>query len=194
MRSQIKAPCLNYLPQIWRHHEHPTQCIPPQQHESPVRHCPPPQYDSSECHESSPRHNPPQTYQTPLSRLMKMVQDPTNININKDCRKETHVGPYCEECKGIAINATSIECCDLAKKSVYFRICSMKRVVQKRRCPYFPCHMETTEELTKPCLQLRRRLEEGDTHDIRLDGKNRMEWKWSVFLQASPIESRPSSP
>ena len=35
--------------------------------------------------------------------------------------------------------------------------------------------METTESLVKPYSQMKQRLEEGKTHDIKLDGKNRME-------------------
>ena len=56
-----------------------------------------------------------------MAELMKMAQDPTNNVMIEDCR-ETYTEPeipYCEQCKGIATNATRIECCDLAKNSVY---------------------------------------------------------------------------
>ena len=86
-----------------------------------------------------------------MVELMKMAQDPPNTGITEDCR-ETYTepeDPYCEQCKGIAINinATMIECCDRAKNSIYCRICSTKMIIQKKKCPHFLCHMETTESL-----------------------------------------------
>ena len=48
-------------------------------------------------------------------------------------------------------------------------------VTQKKRCPHFLCHRVTTENLVKPYPQARQKLERNETHNIKLDGKNRME-------------------
>ena len=95
----------------------------------------------------------------------------------KDCKTTyaERTDLYYEECKGIVIDATRIECCDLAKNSTYCQICSNKMVTQKKRCPHFLCHKVTTENLLKPYPQARQKPERNETHDIKLDGKNRME-------------------
>ena len=109
-----------------------SSCDPPPQYESLSKPSPPPKYESPPRYNilsqnesspdnvppqyDSPNFNPPPQYLNPVVELMRLPQNLTKSI--EDC-KATYVERtdlYCEECKGIVIDATRIECCDLWQK------------------------------------------------------------------------------
>ena len=65
-------------------------------------------------------------YPNPGSTFMKGTDNSANIKMIEDHREETELAfdkesrtLYCEVCKRPAINTTRIECCDIAKRSIY---------------------------------------------------------------------------
>ena len=84
---------------------------------------------------------------------------------------------YCEICKKMATKTTRVESCAVAKKYIYCRTCTTKMVVQKTKCPFYPCHKETTEKEIQPCFEAQKNevKQQEKSHDTSKDGKNRVE-------------------